>query len=427
MSSREVHVTFYNSTQAILTLDSCSLAHGEWIDKPPSTIGPWETVHWRSDSDGIATGTEGKAVYTALSTKVELDWDNPYFGTDKNQIMINGQTWFNAPDYTFYGGYQTGEGEKEYITFTLCRAAPDWMGQFWKDNSKYNKTPLRNLMIPGTHDSGTSDISYGNVRSPDMAGALKWLDEFYPDLVARWAKTQNFDITQQLYAGIRYFDLRVAINNGPCICHSLFSTSVADVLDQVKNFIDKHQSEIIILDFNHFYELSANDHNDLANLIENILGSKLAPPSLGPDATPEGIWGRGAQIIVNYDYNGGDFSQNHPAFWCGSIQSNWPNTDDIDVLKDYLGKELSQKPANKFWVMQCILTIQSGDYLSTWWENLIDGHPYSVIEWEQTTNASMLPVIFSDTWKDGKVNIVMLDSFADSLGFVPAIIKRYWS
>ena len=65
MAARSTRITLHNESSTRLRLIDSSLDHGEWSDslRPPDVIDPSSTVHWQSESAGIATGTEGRATY----------------------------------------------------------------------------------------------------------------------------------------------------------------------------------------------------------------------------------------------------------------------------------------------------------------------------------------------------------------------------
>lgn len=118
-----------------------------------------------------------------------------------------------------------------------------WMNDNWvhiKDKK------LSELVIPGTHDSGTYLLDSGiNV-----------------------AKTQTTSIGDQLKDGIRYFDLRVKeVEHRGCadpstmwIYHGTFTSyRLQTVLDELKTFVERpeNKKELIILDFQ---DLKAQDY-----------------------------------------------------------------------------------------------------------------------------------------------------------------------
>src|SRR3990167_133211 len=141
----------------------------------------------------------------------------------------------------------------------------NWMSQIPNDRI------FNQLMIPGTHDSGTYAITKDSKfsLSPDDALPI-WVEAISnilpPSLVqaitANWSKTQPKSITDQLNAGIRYFDCRVDLfptDNHFYLSHTLLGVPLADALQQVQEFVAQHPSEIILLDMNHVFGVNNSD------------------------------------------------------------------------------------------------------------------------------------------------------------------------
>ena len=116
---------------------------------------------------------------------------------------------------------------------------PDWMKEI-KD-----ETYLHQVAIPGSHDAGSS--------------GMNWLGE-----------TQNYSIKEQLEIGVRYFDLRVNDNNGKLVIyHSIINgQEFIPLLEDIKEFIKNHPSEILLLDFQHFKNGS---EDEVFELVTNYL------------------------------------------------------------------------------------------------------------------------------------------------------------
>lgn len=101
----------------------------------------------------------------------------------------------------------------------LPPAVEDWMSEVPDSNS------VAHVSIPGTHDSGAR---HGGVA----------------------CQTQSWSITEQLRAGLRFFDIRCrragtvfAIHHGPCFQEMYFG----DVLVAVRDFLAVHDKEFIIM------------------------------------------------------------------------------------------------------------------------------------------------------------------------------------
>lgn len=87
-------------------------------------------------------------------------------------------------------------------------------------------TPVSMLSIPGTHDSCCVESFLG------------------------LAKTQNMGVADQLEAGIRFLDIRLAHYRGNlCVHHDVVCTehSYADILNVCSEFLGQHPSEAIVM------------------------------------------------------------------------------------------------------------------------------------------------------------------------------------
>ncbi len=151
-------------------------------------------------------------------------------------------------------------------------------------------TTLSTLALPGTHDSATYGIpgsSTYDTSSSDCSNYQSWqnmqatVDSWVNELnlgapltflmdkalqplvntlqgtvnqsIAAMAKTQTMNLTQQLDAGIRYLNLRVAWDGSQWrIVHTLFSTeSLTQTLDQITEWAAAHPHEVVIVDIEH--------------------------------------------------------------------------------------------------------------------------------------------------------------------------------
>ena len=93
-------------------------------------------------------------------------------------------------------------------------------------------TDIRELSIPGTHDSCTFIFNAPTVKS-------WWYNYMY--------KCQSWSIEDQLFSGIRYFDLRPAGDG--IIYHGQGQTtySMTKIFEIYKNFLNEHPSEGLIV------------------------------------------------------------------------------------------------------------------------------------------------------------------------------------
>ena len=119
----------------------------------------------------------------------------------------------------------------------------------WMNNILDDSLPLRDLTIPGTHDSGTKDVL-------NIGGA----------------RCQNFDIEKQLKDGIRFFDIRLktdrellSLYHGPMPCNLGFG----QVLVWCRDFLEANPSETILMSVK---EESGYIWNNFRNYMSAFLG-----------------------------------------------------------------------------------------------------------------------------------------------------------
>lgn len=276
------------------------------------------------------------------------------------------------------------------------------------------KKTLRQLVIPGAHDAGTSPITEKSEWSPDI-GALSPLRKLPKYRVAEWSRAQGWTVYQQLMYGIRYLDLRVAkddVKGRFYFTHTLLGDFVEERIYNIRSFLSVHTKEIVILDFQHLINMNPGDHQRLARMLSLAFGNKLlAPPSTGhPLPTMETLWNEGKQVIALYN----DDPQSAPAFktnpflWQRDrIRSFWCDSHTVNDLRPCLQREVDNPPPpNKLFVLQGVLSPR--------WTSLFKGSL-------QTFAASSNGVIISwfvGPWVQRGLNILMVDwmQFGDVVG-----------
>jgi len=128
-----------------------------------------------------------------------------------------------------------------------------WMASMAQD---IQNTRICNLGIPGTHDSITYEFSEDKGASPDsdltstiqdkldhgrFLGKLN--DMILRNVFKRLCQCQDKTTKEQLEAGIRYLDLRVAYHEESgefWTCHGVFCVNMVDVLKEIKEFLSSN-------------------------------------------------------------------------------------------------------------------------------------------------------------------------------------------
>lgn len=190
-----------------------------------STQAQWAFT-WADDADPVANLTLAVSGSNSYSINAALD----EYSTENNpknsvvNIPLSNQAW--SP-FLLVGNESNSAGNNP---------PTDWMAQ----NLPYiGCLTLQEMVIPGSHDAGMSEINY-----PREGTAAN-------------SQTQTLNITGQLEAGIRYFDIR------PTISHGQFYTghytddlgangeSIADIIADINRFTASGNKELIILELSH--------------------------------------------------------------------------------------------------------------------------------------------------------------------------------
>lgn len=227
----------------------------------------------------------------------------------------------------------------------------DWMSQL---PAELHTTPLFKLAIPGSHDSMSYDLDvHSRIIEPQR---LRRFSKIYclRKIVHTWAATQEVNITEQLDAGVRYFDLRIARkpnDTNPTrlyFHHGLYTqTDVETILREINVWAESHPKEIIILSLSHFEgfdkKIATQLHNHLVKFITDLFGAKLLPKTNTP--TLKSCWNQGKNVIVSYDQPSYYF--NHSLLW-RKITYYYGNSMDRAKITAKLSEALKKEKSSKY-------------------------------------------------------------------------------
>lgn len=210
------------------------------------------------------------------------------------------------------------------LTKNCWKAHPRWMNELRDEDPRIKDVKMRNLFIPGSHDSGSYKYT------------------FTENLLTKYSVTQDDDIRMQLMHGIRYLDLRIGHyrqgQHAFYIVHSVVKFQpLIDVLDAVKSFVDE-TNEIVIIDFQEFpvgFHPNANEiHQKLVQFIYDHMKDHLVEPFGTWDVSLNDVWEKRGNVIIGYDKPGIQF-ENREILW-QSVEHFWPNKADVPSLVKYL-------------------------------------------------------------------------------------------
>lgn len=280
----------------------------------------------------------------------------------------------------------------------------------WMEANKetLNKKPLCQIVLPGAHDAGAYGFNRKSkvVDLPEFIGEVRKVVKWLPGdgFLTKWSKTQKLTISDQLNAGVRYFDLRVSQDENKkfYLYHGLQGPNLEPILQTFHNFLNDNKGEILILDMSHFFHVS---HDELLKLINKYLVKFCATKNdINNSVTYEELVIKNKRCLLYYDKK--DFSQKYE-FLLGRSDSYWANKQDIKELKNSLKNYHRNNSHSSPWVFQYVLT-PNAKYII---KHVIGG---SVEKLAEITHDHMDEVL-NDCQESFPLNIFMFDFVDESL------------
>lgn len=422
-------------------------AGGEYIYlcyKEAYTVGPFITdiTFVVGDSPGVAApagytkidvdlnkGARGKYIYLCFCRGEGPPIQTPLkFIVDDTSLPAITAVPLPAPDQPATGQYSMiaqdlnqGAGGK-YIYLCTRRYTETWMQQI---AAHIGDRPLNRIALPGTHDSATYSLTSSSEFAPDDPGLRSTFGDtsWSRGLAFRWGRTQIHTIAEQLAAGVRSLDIRVATYNGNDddirITHGAWGCSVDDVIRQIDAFTRKYTREIVLVHFKYNKSgiLTPGSKRSLIRRLTDVLGDRLAPPSRGAAVTPNQLWAAGQRILVLLDDwihdDDGLTAADRALFWRTgdfTLTSSLSSTGTMDLSTLQRGQEdllrLAPKQPAKFQRLGCCLT---PDLLSTAQTEFVkQGSLYDSCA-KQATPAAVRWL--RNEWAEQTVNIFETDFF----------------
>ncbi|WP_152553961.1 phosphatidylinositol-specific phospholipase C domain-containing protein [Endozoicomonas elysicola] len=258
-----------------------------------------------------------------------------------------------------------------------------WMTELYKNSD----TPLNQICIPGTHDSGSYDITTFSEEDPYMWESLKKLFDYYAEsylftpfkeLVRWWAVTQGLNTYQQLSAGIRYLDIRPRKINGQLVTvHGLAGASIADIVIDIRRFLNENPREIIMFHIHQPFGMTQDDIDELFQVLFENFGSSIAPASILPSTSIQQFQNSGYQVIVVSTLHSPVFSG-----WSTTetLTSLWHNKNRPYPLLESIVSNLEHRNNNQLHITQMTMTESPSDLK----QGAIPGQPSSLRAFART-------------------------------------------
>ena len=285
-------------------------------------------------------------------------------------------------------------------------------------------TPLTDVVIPGTHNSGTACMTS---ESPWALGADQSVPQILRSLgrsaAYAWSRCQSCTVLEQLEAGIRFLDLRVAPSNTDestlHVVHGLVCAPLQDVLNDVATFARKQPREIVLIKRTLMWELRQTHPKLLPKLqkqmddaFESTLGDFLLPVNNVAQLKFQFFWKREKSVAIIDEGR--------------HVHSSWQatHTHKMNELEENLHKELHgrKKDTAMLHELSAYLTPRPEDIVQKSYSWLFNSSS-NQLESMQKEWCSRLNELVQDWHKDGlPMNIVSTDFFS-SCGLVDTAIE----
>lgn len=167
-------MVLHNQTPQDLHRVALGLDHGEWTTQPPETIAAWQTVTFKSESDGIGTGTEAWANFRIgqSADQLNLHWANPFTGLNRYAQSVSG------PWGVYFSGGKGDQTTVEYYFIDSDRHAipnyrPSRFG--FQFGNHWPSIHITSVDLPGGTSLPIGDASMG------MCGGMAFASRDYYD------------------------------------------------------------------------------------------------------------------------------------------------------------------------------------------------------------------------------------------------------
>uniref|UniRef100_A0A1A9WEX1 Phosphatidylinositol-specific phospholipase C X domain-containing protein n=1 Tax=Glossina brevipalpis TaxID=37001 RepID=A0A1A9WEX1_9MUSC len=277
--------------------------------------------------------------------------------------------------------------------------------------------PIINLAIPGSHNTMTYDIDRHSDIGPDAEKLVRRFGKWIRIFVSYWARAQKRDITTQLKLGVRYFDLRVAFYNDKYYyTHGLLAMEWKNPLIELIKYLESHPLEVVILDFQHFYDMTTLQHIEFQSNLLDLFEKRLYLPKDGllQDFTIQKSKDINKQILLIYRKCPKEFSN---PFWSETNWATpWPDVTSTKKLEKYLEFNLYSRRPGQGFVSQCIIT-PSGRYIAFRFCSSLRSTAKRVKNRLRPWIEAQTPGIFNENTRP-KINVILFDHIDLSKGEV---------
>ena len=227
-------------------------------------------------------------------------------------------------------------------------------------------TPLKQLFIPGTHDSGTFAGNFHLIQLVHTADitAIRYLIDKIPGITLYYGRTQNWNVSKQLENGIRFLDIRISDSNmfhsykfqirhgddvgWGWVYHSYYGDFKKGIFDKVIEFLQINDQETVLMSIK---KEGKNSTLDIKQFEKDFLEDSHFFTGSDANVTLKAVRGK----IVLFSRSGFIPSEKRPGIKWGdtenfNIQDNYNDitvANKIEFVKEHFK---ASKDKNKYWV-----------------------------------------------------------------------------
>lgn len=264
MTRRMIITIINNGVEEQWLYSDSHLDHGKWMkDSPPLQVAKNGRAEIRTEKQtGAAYGTTGWIKYISTvkpGSTMTITWNKPYGHDDTTCFVSISNVQYTAKVENKDFGKEIASCQVVIKNNPIVIDTKNWMRNI------HSIIPLNNIMMPGSHDAGMSELHHCSIGASSSN-----------------TQTQQLDIKGQLEAGARYFDIRVDYDHdelvtyhrtGPFGCNG---QSFEAVLNQAIAFLKAHSTELAILKISHIRD----DSKKTMARIKDVLSSPKYTGSL---------------------------------------------------------------------------------------------------------------------------------------------------
>lgn len=271
------------------------------------------------------------------------------------------------------------------------------------------------MKMLGAHDAFSKDISIFSKVDPYADDIMQgYVGKILKGYLVKQSVTQTADTDLLLKSGVRYFDIRLTYREGEWTTkHNFTSSGFDDIAKSLSDYLDSHNGEFLVLDFQHINGLEYDSDEDYEIFLELLTETGL----INYNYTDE------TKVLDNITYN--DITTNKTTsriiiidkftkidketyYYNTSIRSNWSDSDDFDETIEFLEVEANFLDdnldyVNSFKVMQAVTTMQMTpdgilNSIKNWSliERAADFNNYLLNDVSFETLSDVLPIIMVD-------------------------------